>query len=57
MSTDYILFEFNCKFNPQVLFKKDIDSYLKSYSTNKLAKELKKLIDICYQNLFYIQKL
>ncbi len=47
-SIDHILFELNYEFYLQVLFKEDIDPCLRSYSTNKLAKELKKMIEICY---------
>ena len=53
----HILFKFNCKFYLQVLFKEDIDLRLRSCSTSKLAKELKKQIEIYYQNLLHIWKL
>ena len=53
----HILFQFNCGYYSKVLFKKDVDSCLSSCFTDKLAKELKKLIEICCQNLLYVQKL
>ena len=40
--------KFNYKHNPRVLFEDKIDSYSRSCSTNKLAGELKELIEICY---------
>lgn len=40
-NTSFILFKLNCKYNPQVLFKENVDSYLRSRSTNKQAEELK----------------
>lgn len=47
-STDHISFQLNCRYYP-IIFIKDKDKlYLRSCSTNKLAKELKKLIKICY---------
>ena len=52
-STSYIPFEYNCGYHPKVLFTKDIDSYSKSHSANKLAEELKKLIKVYCQNLSY----
>ena len=56
-STRHTLFKLNCGFYPQVFFKDDVDPCSKSRSSNKLAKKLKELIDICQQNLFYAQKL
>ena len=56
-STGHTLFELNCGFYSQVLYKKNIDFHSKSYSANKLIDKLRKLIKIYYQNLFYIQKL
>ena len=56
-STGHIPFELNCGFHPRVFFKDDIDLRSKSRSANKLAKELKKLMDICQQNLLHAQKL
>lgn len=50
----HILSKFNYDYNSKILFEDEIDPYLRSCSTNKLAKELKKLKEICYQNLFYI---
>ena len=46
-SIDHMLFELNCGFHPQVSFKDEVDLRPKSCSADELAKELKKLIDIC----------
>ena len=46
-STGHISFELNYGYHLRVFFKEDIDLRLKSRSTNKLAKELRELIEIC----------
>ena len=46
-STGHTPFELNCGYHPKVLFKEDIDPHLKSRSTDKLARELKELIEVC----------
>ena len=56
-STGHILFELNCGYHLKMFFEEDINSYSKSYSTNKLAKKLRELIEICYQNLLHTQEL
>ena len=56
-STDHTPFELNYGFHPQVSFEDNVDFYSRSCSTNKLAKELRKLIDICQQNLLHAQEL
>ena len=50
-------FKLNCGYYPKVLFKKDVNPRLKSYSADKLAKELRKLIKVYCQNLLYTQEL
>ncbi len=57
ISTRHILFEFNCEFYPQVLFKEDVDSHSKSRLANKLTNKLSKRIKIYCQNLLHIHKL
>ncbi len=52
-NTGYTTFEFICGYHSKVSFKKNVDPYLRSCSANKLAKELRKLIEVCYQNLLY----
>ena len=56
-NTSHTPFKLNCGFHPQVSFEDDIDPCFKSRFANKLAKELKKLIDIYQQNLLHAQKL
>ena len=53
-STGHTLFEFNCGYHSKVFFKEDVNPCSKSRFINKLAEELKKLIEICCQNLFYV---
>ena len=53
-STSHISFELNCSYHLKVFFEEDVDLRSKSRSTNKLAKELKKLIKDWCQNLPYI---
>ena len=52
-STGHTPFELNCSFYLRVSFKYNVDFCYRSCSTNKLAKKLKELIDICQQNLLY----
>ena len=56
-NTGYTPFKLNYSFYPRVFFKDDIDPCSKSRFANKLAKELKKLMDICQQNLLHAQEL
>ena len=52
-STGHIPFELNCGYHLKVSFEEDVDSRLRSCFVNKLAEKLKKLIEICCQNLFH----
>ena len=56
-STGYTLFKLNYGYHSKVFFKEDIDPYLRCCSANKLAKELKELMEVCCQNLLHIQEL
>ena len=56
-TTGHTPFKLNCGFHPQVFFVDEIDPCSRSYFANKLAKELRELMDICQQNLLYAQKL
>ncbi len=47
----------NCGYYPRVLLEEDVNPYMRFHSAKKLADELKKLIEICCQNLFHTQKL
>ena len=57
VSIGHILFKINCGYHPRVSFEENVDPHSKSRFANKLAKELKELIEIYYQNLLYAQKL
>ncbi len=56
-STSHTLFELNCGYHPRVSFEEDIGPRSRSRCANKLTKELRKLIEVYYQNLFYAQEL
>ncbi len=56
-STGHTPFQLNCGYHPRVSFKEDFNLRLKSRSANKLAKELGKLIKVCYQNLPHVKEL
>ena len=53
-SISYTLFEFNCGYHPRVFIEEDIDPRSKSCSGNKLDEELRELMEVCCQNLFYV---
>lgn len=53
----YILLKLNCGYHSQVSFENKCNKYSKSSSANKLAIKLRKLINICHQNLLYAQDL
>ncbi len=52
-SPGHTLFDLNCGYHPRVFFNEDVNPRLKSCSANKLAKELRELIEVCYHNLLY----
>ena len=52
-SIGHSLFKLNYGYYPRVSFEEDVDPRLKSCFANKLIEELRKLIEICYQNLLY----
>ena len=56
-STGDTPFKFNYGYHPRVSFKEDVDSRSRSRSANELAEELKKLIEVCCQNLLHAQEL
>ena len=47
-NTNYTSFKFHCSYYSRILFKEDVNLRLRSYSINKLAKELRELIEVCY---------
>ena len=56
-STGHTFFELNCGYHPRVSFKEDVNPHLRSCSANKLAEEVRELMEVCYQNLFHAQEL
>ncbi len=55
-STSYTSFKLNYDYHPKVFFEEDVSPHSRSHSTNKLAEELRKLIEVCCQNLLHIQE-
>ncbi len=53
-STDHTLFKLKCGYYPKVSFEDETNLYSRSCSANKLVEKLRKLIEICYQNLFHV---
>ncbi len=47
-NTGHTSFELNCGYHPRVFFEEDVDPHLRSCSANKLAEELKKLMEVSY---------
>ncbi len=56
-STRHTSFELNCGYHFKVLFKEDVDTRSRSRSANKLAEEVRELMEVCYQNLLHAQEL
>ncbi len=56
-STGHTPFKLNCGYHPWVSFKENIDPCSRSCSSNKLTKELRELMEVCYQNFLYAQEL
>ena len=52
-STNYTSFKLIYGYHLKFFFKKDVNPYSRSRFVNQLAKELKELIEVCCQNLFY----
>ncbi len=56
-NTGHTPFELNCGYHPRVSFEEDVNTRLRSRSANKLAEELRELMEVCYQNLLHAQEL
>ncbi len=56
-STKHTPFKLNCGYYPRVPFEEDVNPCLRSRSAKELAKELKELMEVCCQNLLYVQEL
>ena len=55
-SISHILFKLNCGYHPCILFEDNANSRSKSCLAEELAKELRDLMFIYQQYLFYIQE-
>lgn len=56
-SIGHMPFELNYSYHSRVFYKEDVDPCSKSKSANKLSTELKELMTVCQENLYYAQKL
>ena len=56
-STNFTLFELNCRYYPWVSYKKDLDPRSQSKTAEKLSSELQNLMAACQQNLYHAQEL
>ena len=56
-NTGHTPFKLNCGYHSRVSFEGDVDPHSRSRSTNKLATELRELMEVCCQNLFHAQEL
>ena len=56
-SISHTPFKLNSGYHSKVSFEKDVDPRSKSRFANKLAEELRKLIEVCCQNLLHTQEL
>ena len=52
-----MFFELNYGYHPQMSYKKKVDPRSKSKSADKLSVELRELMIVCQENLYYAQKL
>lgn len=52
----YILFQLNCKYYLEMLYKENVNFFFKLKTVVKLLIKLRELIIIGYENLSYTQK-
>ena len=57
INTGHISFELNCGYNLCILYEKDNDSQDRPKIVNKLSAKLRKLMIVCWENLYYAQEL
>ncbi len=53
VSTGHTPLELNCGYHLRVSFEEDVNSRLKSRFTNRLAEELRELMEVCCQNFLH----
>ena len=56
-SIGHTLFKLNCGYHFWMLYKEDVDSRFQSKLADKLSAELRELIIVCRETLYYAQKL
>ena len=56
-STGYTPFELNCSYYPWMLYEEDVNPHSQSKSADKLSAELRELMIVCQENLYYAQEL
>ena len=56
-STGHTPFELNCGFHPRTSYEEDVDPRPQSKSADKLATELRELMNVCRENLQHAQEL
>ena len=56
-SIGHMLFKLNCDYHPQMSYKEKVDSRSQSKSMDELTKELRELMIVCCENLYYAQQL
>ena len=56
-STNYMPFEFNYGYHPQISYEEDVNPYSQSKLAEELANKLRKLMSIYKKNLQHAQKL
>ena len=55
--TGHTFFELNYGYYSRMLYKEDVNSRSQSKSADKLSKELRELMIICWKNLYHAQEL
>ena len=56
-STGHTSFEFNCGYHLRMSYEEDVNPRFQSKLADKLSAELKELMIICWENLYYTQEL
>ena len=56
-STEYTLFELNCRYHPSIFYKEDVNPNSKSKVADELTIKLRDLIATYRKNLQYTQEL
>ena len=52
-STGYMPFELNCGYQSRIFYKEEVNPCSKLKSVDKLSAELRELIFVCWENLYY----